>query len=277
MMRVDAHQHFWQIARGDYGWLNEKDVPALYRDYGPDDLATHLAACGIDKTILVQAAQTLAETRFLLSLAHKAPFIGGVVGWADLAAPDAPDAIAALAGDKALKGLRPMLQGLPDDDWILKPQLVPALRAMRALGLRFDVLVFPRHLPHAAKFFARHPDLAMVIDHGAKPYIARGEIEPWRREMAAIARDFPNVHCKLSGLATEAAADWTIENLKPYIAALLDIWGPGRLMWGSDWPVLNLASNYREWFDIARQLTAQISPADRDDIFGGTAARFYGL
>jgi len=139
------------------------------------------------------------------------------------------------------------------------------------------VLVFPRHLPHLPNLFAGYPDLPIVIDHGAKPYIARGEIEPWKTEMTAIARDFPNVCCKLSGLATEAAPGWTIETLRPYVDALVEIWGPKRLMWGSDWPVLNLAGDYEGWFNTARKLTDHLSEAARADIFGNTAARFYRL
>jgi L-fuconolactonase len=276
-MRIDAHHHFWRLDRGDYGWLTPEAFPAIYRDFLPPDLEPHLQACGIDKTVLVQGAQTVAETEFLLDIAKATPFVGGVVGWVDFAAKDAPDHIAWLAQDRNLKSLRPMLQDLPEDDWILRPDLGPALKALQANGLRFDVLIFPRHLPHAAKFFARYPDLPMVIDHGAKPYIAKREIEPWKREMTAIARDFPNVCCKLSGLTTEAAPGWTVESLRPYVAALIEIWGPERLMWGSDWPVLNVADNYRDWFAIAQRLTADLSDAGRDAIFGGTAQAFYGI
>jgi L-fuconolactonase len=169
-----------------------------------------------------------------------------------------------------------MLQGLPDDDWILRPDVADGVKAMVAHGLRFDALVFPRHLPVMAKFFARYPDLAVVIDHGAKPHIARGEIASWKAQMRALAREFP-VMCKLSGLATEAAPGWSGETLRPYVEALIEIFGPSRLMWGSDWPVLNMAGTYPGWFAMARELTVQLSEADRDAIFGGTAARFYGL
>ena len=276
-MRVDAHHHFWRLSRGDYGWLTKEAFPALYRDYLPEDLLPLLKKCGIDKTVLVQGAQTVAETEFLLAIADRASFVGGVVGWVDLSARDAADQIARLARNGKLKSLRPMLQDLPEDDWILRPELRAGLEAIAKNGLRFDVLIFPRHLPHVVKFFARHSDLPMVIDHGAKPYIARGEIDPWKSQMRAIARDFPNVCCKLSGLATEAAPGWTIENLRPYVDALLEMWGPSRLMWGSDWPVLNVAGSYVGWFEIAQALTAGLSGRERDEIFGGTAARFYGL
>lgn len=275
-MRVDAHHHLWRIDRGDYGWLNDTDTP-INRDFLPPDIAPHLKACGIDKTVLVQCAETVAETEFLLGLADQVSFVGGVVGWVDLTAKEAPDRVAWLAQNRVLKGLRPMLQGMPEDDWILRRELAPALKAMAASGLRFDVLIFPRHLQHVTEFFARYPDLPMVIDHGAKPYIARGEIEPWKADMRAIARDFPNVCCKLSGLATEAAPGWSIDTLKPYVDALVAIWGPKRLMWGSDWPVLNMASTYPDWFAIAQTLTAHLSEQDRADIFGNTAQKFYGI
>jgi L-fuconolactonase len=276
-MRVDAHQHLWQLARGDYGWITEADTPQIFRDYLPDDLRPFLRACGIDKTVLVQCAETVAETEFMLGLAAEAGFIAGVVGWVDLLSRDAQDVIARLARNRTLKGLRPMLQGLPEDDWILKPALAPALKALADNRLRLDILVFPRHLPHIRKFMAGQPALPMVIDHGAKPYIAKGEIEPWRADMAAIARDFPFVCCKLSGLATEAKADWNIDTLRPYVNVLLETFGPKRLMWGSDWPVLNMAGNYRGWFETAQKLTQHLSEGERADIFGGTATRFYGL
>jgi L-fuconolactonase len=277
MTRVDAHQHFWKIARRDYFWLTEKDFPVLYRDYLPPDLRPHLKRCDIEKTVLVQGAETIDETEFLLSIAHDTPFVAGVVGWVDFAAADAPEQIARLSRDEKLVSLRPMLQALAEDDWILRPELAPAMKALRAAGLKFDVLIFPRHLPHVTTFFSRYPDQPMVIDHGAKPYIAKGEIEPWASQMAAIARDFPNVCCKLTGLATEAAHGWTIETLRPYVSALIEIWGPRRLMWGSDWPVLNVAGNYADWFEIAQELAQHLSDADRHEIFGGTAARFYGI
>ena len=277
MTRIDAHHHFWKIARGDYAWLTEKDFPILYRDYLPHDVIRYLKQCDIEKTVLVQGAETAEETEFLLAIAHDTPFVAGVVGWMDLAARDATEQIARLAQNEKLVSLRPMLQTLSDDAWILRPELAAGLKALRSSNLKFDILIFPRHLPHITTFLARYPDQPFVIDHGAKPYIAKGEIEPWRTKMSAIAHDFPNVCCKLSGLATEAAPGWTIDDLRPYVAALIDMWGPKRLMWGSDWPVLNVAGNYLDWFAIAQKLTAHLSEAERAEIFGGTAARFYSI
>ena len=275
-MRVDAHQHFWRLSRGDYGWLTPQDHPAICRDFRPADLAPLLEDASIERTVLVQAAPTVAETQFLLEVAAVAPFVAGVVGWADFEAADAPATIEALAKDTRLLGLRPMLQDLDDDAWILRPALAPALDAMAAAGLRLDALVRPRHLPHLARFLTTRPDLPVVIDHGAKPDIAGGALADWEPAIRAIARDTPAC-CKLSGLVTEARPDWTEEDLKPFAHVLLDAFGPARLMWGSDWPVVNEAGGYLGWRSAAEALTEGCSADDRALIFGDTAAAFYGI
>ena len=274
MIRIDAHQHFWKVARGDYGWLAA--YPTIARDFLPADLAPLLAKAGIDKTILVQAAPAVSETEFLLQIAEATPFVAGVVGWVALDAPDAPIQIARLAANAKLVGLRPMLQDLPDDAWSLRQDLTPALDAMKRADLCFDALVKPRHLPVLIEFLARHDLLAVVIDHGAKPDIATNGIEPWARCMREIGRN-SRALCKLSGLATEAGPDWSAQILEPYVDVLLESFGPQRLMWGSDWPVLNLAGDYAGWLDLAETLTKQLTSIEGDAIFGGTAASFYGL
>ncbi|MFI4933335.1 MAG: amidohydrolase family protein [Caulobacterales bacterium] len=275
-MRIDAHQHFWRVDRGDYGWLNPADHPAICRDFGPEDLAPLIADAGVERTILVQAAPTLEETRFLLDLARRTDFVAGVVGWVDLAAPDAAVVIANLARDPKLVGLRPMLQDLPDDGWILGADLALPLKTLQTTGLRFDALVKPRHLPYLAAFLAAHRDLPVVIDHGAKPDIARGERGGWADAIAAIGRD-THAYCKLSGLVSEAAADWKEADLRPYFDVLLQAFGPGRLMWGSDWPVVNEAGGYAAWRAAAEALTEVCSAADREWIFGRSAQTFYGI
>jgi L-fuconolactonase len=272
-MRIDAHQHFWLVSRGDYGWLNPADHPAICRDFGPDDLAPMLQDAAIERTVLVQAAPTVAETRFLLAIAAATPFVAGVVGWADF---EAPGEIEALAADANLLGLRPMLQDLDDDAWILRPRIAPALDAMQSASLRLDALVKPRHLPHLAGFLTRWPDLQVVIDHGGKPDIAGGGLAGWRDAMRAIARD-TSACCKLSGLVTEAKAAWTEEDLRPYVDVLLETFGPARLMWGSDWPVVNEAGGYAAWRSAAEALTEGGSADDRALIFGGAAQAFYGI
>jgi L-fuconolactonase len=281
-MRVDAHQHFWKLARGDYDWLTP-DLASIHRDFMPDDLAPHLNRSGVDRTVVVQAATTDAETAFLLYLAQKTPFIAGVVGWTDLESRDAVQRIESLAANRRLFGLRPMLQDLADDEWLLRESVAPAIAAMTAAKLRLDALVKPRHLPMLLRFLQRHPDLDVVIDHGAKPSIAATAIDEWATQMREIGRS-TNAFCKLSGLATEAGAGWTAETLQPYVDVLLDAFGPRRLMWGSDWPVLHLAFDpsmqtaaYGSWHTTATLLVRGLSQDERERIFGETAAAFYGI
>jgi L-fuconolactonase len=275
-MRVDAHQHFWRPSRGDYGWLTPEAHPAIARKFLPPDLAPLLEDAGIQRTILVQAAPTVAETEYLLELAAETPFVAGVVGWGNLEAKNAAQQISALAQQPKLAGLRPMLQDLDDAAWILRPAVASALEAMEAVNLRFDALVTPRHLPHLARCLAARPGLKVVIDHGAKPDIAGDQLQDWAAQMRAIATDTAAC-CKLSGLVTEAGGKWTEETLKPYVDVLLEAFGPARLMWGSDWPVVNEAGGYAAWHSAATALTEGCSQDDRDLIFGGTAQAFYGI
>jgi len=276
LMRVDSHQHFWKVARGDYGWLTPKDHPAICRDFGPKDLEPLLRDARIDRTVLVQAAPAIAETDYLLDLARRTPIVGGVVGWVDFLAEDAPASITRLAAGGNLVGLRPMIQDIADDRWMLSPKLAPAIAAMEEANLVFDALVKPRHLPVLADFLAQHPKLRVAIDHGAKPNIASGNLMSWRTGMREIART-SHAFCKLSGLVTEAGRSWSVASLQPCVDILLETFAPDRLMWGSDWPVLNEASDYLSWVRAAEILTERISASERDAIFGGTAASFYGI
>ena len=272
-MRLDAHHHIWRLNRGDYGWLTP-DLATIHRDFGPADLKPLLDAQGIDGTILVQAAPTVAETEFMLATAARHDWIKGVVGWVDLEAADAPATIERLARDPKLVGLRPMIQDIEDDRWMLRPALVPALDVMLANGLRFDALVLPRHLKHLRVFHDRYPDLPVVIDHGAKPPIADGTMEPWAGDMGALAAETP-MSCKLSGLATEAGADWSEADLVPYGRTVLEAFGAERTMFGSDWPVLDLATDYATWAAMARRLVEPYGEAAVAQVFGLTARRFY--
>lgn len=277
--RTDAHQHFWKLARGDYRWLKPALGP-LYRDFGPADLAPHLSASGIEATVLVQAADSAAETEYLLDLADANAFVAGVVGWTDLAARGAPDALARLAERPKLVGVRPMIQDIADERWMLGPALEPALRALPELGLAFDALVLPRHLPHLAALLDRHPDLDVAIDHGSKPRVAEGTrwsgFEAWRRDLAALARN-PRVVCKLSGLATEARAGWSADDLRPFAETLLELFGPQRVVWGSDWPVVEGAGGWTRWWDATGALLAQLTEDQRGAVLSRNAWGFYGL
>jgi L-fuconolactonase len=273
MMRVDAHHHVWRIGRGDYGWL--KPGSPLHRDYRLADLRPLLG--DIQATVLVQAAPTEAETAYLLNVARNSEgLVRAVVGWDDLAGRHAPERIATLAADPLLKGLRPMLQDIADTGWALRPGLRPGFAAMVQCGLRFDALVQPRHLPVLLEFCGMYPDLPVVVDHGAKPAIAGGGYQPWADGIARLARETP-AFCKLSGLVTEAAPDWQADDLRRYSDHLLACFGPQRVMWGSDWPVVNLAGGYARWHDTALSLLQGLAAAEQDAVLGGTAARFYGF
>lgn len=274
-MRIDAHQHFWQMSRGDYGWLTP-DLGAIYRDFAPNDLRPILQRHDIERTILVQAAPTMGETEFMLDIARRTDFVAGVVGWVDFDAADAPDVIGRLAARDKLVGLRPMIQDIPDPEWMLRPALAPAIAAMEGASLRFDALLKPPHLAPFLQFLGRYPRLQVVVDHGAKPAIRDGQFDDWAAAMRTIAHD-ERVTCKLSGLATEAKSDWQTDDLRRYIDHLLHCFGPQRLMWGSDWPVVNLAGGYDRWMAAGLSCLATLTEHERAAIFGGSAARFYGV
>jgi L-fuconolactonase len=274
--QVDAHHHVWSLARGDYGWL-KPEQKEIYRDFTLADLAPLREAAGITTTVLVQAAPTVAETEFLLKVARNSNgVVKGVVGWVDLAGADAIPTLTRLARNSLLKSIRPMLQDLPDPAWILRADVGRALSALPRLGLRFDALVRPGQLAALLTLLDRHPDLAVVIDHGAKPDIAGRMWEPWAQSMR-IAASNPRVRCKLSGLLSEAGPNATIDTLRPYFDHLLECFGAQRVMWGSDWPVVNMSGTYQRWYAATVALTARLTPQERAAIMGGTARKFYGL
>ncbi|WP_288581882.1 amidohydrolase family protein [uncultured Methylobacterium sp.] len=273
---IDSHQHFWRVARSDYGWMGEHVAPLL-RDFMPDDLAPLLRRAGIARTILVQAAETEAETDFLLEIATRTGFVAGVVGWLDMDSEAFPERLAHYRKNPLFVGLRPMLQELDDDRFILRPRVLDNLRRVAESGLAFDILAFPRHLPHVAEALVRVPALRAVVDHLAKPPVAAGDLDPWRADIAALAA-FPDVSCKVSGLVTEARADWSLPDLVPYVDHVAACFGEDRLLFGSDWPVATLAATYGEVAHAARALLGtRFGPEAMAKIFGGNAVRFYGL
>jgi L-fuconolactonase len=271
-MHIDAHQHYWDPARGDYGWLTP-DLKSLYRT------APLRERADVQRTVVVQAAPTVEETRYLLDLAREEASIAGVVGWVPMLSNDAPALIAELARDAKFKGIRPMLQDIADDDWIANPDLAPAVEALIAHDLAFDALIFTRHVDALEIFVKRFPKLRIMVDHGAKPPIRDGGHEGWQSWADGITRlaSLPHVHCKLSGLATEAASGWTEATLQPYVDHLLKSFGPARLMWGSDWPVLDLNGDYLLWHSVANTLLTGLSDAEREAVFGANATAFYRL
>jgi L-fuconolactonase len=268
---IDAHQHVWQIGRNGHAWPTEAEAP-IFHDYGLADFRDRAEPCGVTRTVLVQSQENAVDTDWLLDLAEGEELVAGVVGWADLAAPDAPARITALAGRPKLKGLRPMVQDKAVD-WYDDPALEPAFAAMVERGLRLDALVRVPHLAALDRLAARFPGLAIVVDHAAKPRIdAQDGFAEWRTAIAPLS-ERPNVFCKLSGLLTECASA-PPEAVEPYARAILELFGPGRTMWGSDWPVLELAASYADWFE---QALALVPVTVREQVFERTAANFYGL
>jgi L-fuconolactonase len=276
---VDAHQHFWDPAKADYPWLTDELAP-IRRAFGPADLEPLLRDSGIDVTVLVQTRSSLDETREFLATAAGHPFIAGVVGWVDLTAASVADDIAALRaapGGDRLVAVRHQVQDEPDPRWLGRPDVRRGLRDVAAAGLAYDVLVRTRELPAAIQTAAALPHLRFVLDHAAKPPIASGALEPWSmliRDLAA--RD--NVSCKLSGLITEAdPATWTLDDLRPTAETVLEAFGAGRVMFGSDWPVCLLAASYERVLATTQELAAGLSATERARVFGRTAIEAYGL
>lgn len=272
-MRIDSHQHFWSLARDDYGWLTP-DLPEIHRDFAPHDLRPLMAETGMDLTVAVQAAPTVEETEYLLGIADATDFVAKVVGWVDIEDVSHRRHLERFARHRKFAGFRPMVQDVPDPDWILRPSLAWALDACRDLGLTFDALGFPVHGPRFLRLFARYPDLRVVIDHGLKPAIRDGEFTNWAETIRRIAAE-TGAFCKLSGLVTEAGPQWSPADLRPYVDCMIEAFGSGRVMWGSDWPVVDLASGYVDWHRTAETLVSD--PEARSRIFGLNAARFYGI
>jgi L-fuconolactonase len=277
MIRIDAHQHYWSLRRGDYGWLTPSEV-GLYRDFMPEDLSPELIKCAVHATVLVQAAPTEDESRFLLELARRYPSVAGVVGWTDFEADDAAERISRLVqdGQGMLKGLRPMVQDISDPDWLDRSSLDGAFEAMIVNDLVFDALVTPRHLGALERRLRRHPRLRAVIDHAGKPGIASAEVEPWAGLLEQLA-DNTKVHCKLSGLLTQASQGAGLAELDAFIARIFSCFGADRVMWGSDWPVLTPRANYQQWLEMSLELARRYAPGGEGAVFGANAVRVYQL
>jgi len=270
---IDSHQHFWQVGRFDYPWMTS-DLGVLYRDYLPDELAPILQRNGVKQTVLVQASNSVAESRWLLDLADGNSFIAGVVGWVDLMSLEIDAQLDELCAHPNFKGVRHLVESEPHDDWLVRPAVLAGLRKLSARGLSYDLLVHTRHLQYVPPVAERCPDLALVIDHMAKPPIARNEIKEWSQALKPVAR-YSNVHCKLSGLVTEANwSSWQTNDLRPYVEYALELFGADRMMFGSDYPVCLLAASYDRVLESFQEL---LGDDDRDKIFCKNAARFYRL
>lgn len=273
---VDSHQHFWEPGRFDYPWMTP-DVEVLCQDYLPAHLLPILQRCKVEKTVLVQASNSLDETRWLLNLADQNPFIAGVVGWVDLTAENVAQQLREFTLYAGFKGVRHLIESEPADNWLIQPRVLSGLKTLASFGLSFDLLVHTRHLKHAQTAIDHCPELRFVVDHSAKPPVGRGELGPWAREIKALAAR-ANVWCKLSGLVTEADwTNWRPDDLRPFVEIVLEFFGPTRLMFGSDWPVCLLAATYDRVIASLQDLLAQISEEDRIRIFSKNAVEFYQL
>jgi L-fucono-1,5-lactonase len=273
---TDSHQHFWQLGRFDYPWMSS-DLGILYRDYLPEALEPVLQANGVTRTVLVQASNSVGESRWLLSLADANDFIAGVVGWVDLRDSEIDRQLDEFTAHPKFKGVRHLVESEPDDDWLVQPEVIRGLNRIAAYDLSYDLLVHTRHLRHIPKLAESCPNLRLVIDHMAKPPIAIGAIDEWARELKPVA-GYSNIYCKLSGLVTEANhATWQKSDLRPYVEHVLELFGSKRLMFGSDHPVCLLAATYERVLESFQELLQDQARDDLARIFSDNAERFYGL
>jgi L-fuconolactonase len=284
MIKLDAHQHFWNYSPVEYEWI-DASMAALQRDFLPHDLKPLLDQSDMDGSIAVQARQSLDETRWLLELAAQNNFVKGVVGWVDLCSPHVEEQLGEFADNEWLVGVRHVVQGEPDDRFMLRPEFQRGIARLAKFGLTYDLLLFPRHLPVAVELVREFPEQRFVLDHIAKPAIADGVAEPqlrsrfesWSRDMRELAK-FANVSCKLSGMVTEARwGKWTQEDFLPYLDAVLEAFGPSRLMIGSDWPVCTVSAHYAQTMEIVFRFIEKLNAAEQDEILGGNCARVYGV
>ncbi|HZZ70611.1 MAG TPA: amidohydrolase family protein [Pirellulales bacterium] len=277
-MVIDAHQHLWQLSQPfDYRWLRAADKQPICRDFMPDDLAPLLRAADVDRSIVVQTQHNLAENRWALRLAAKHDFIAGVVGWIDLTSADCERQLLEFKDSPKFVGVRHVTQDEPDDRFIVRPDVLAGLRVLEKHAVPFDLLFYVKHLPHVAAVARAVPHLPLVLDHLAKPEIRLQRLDNWLPSLRAAAA-FPNVHCKLSGLITEAHwKTWQVADLRPYVEAAIEHFGPHRCMFGSDWPVCNLAGDYAKVVGALRELISKLSAAEQSLIMGDVATRFYGL
>jgi len=275
-MIIDSHQHFWQVGRFDYPWMTN-DVEVLYRDYLPPTLEPILERNGVAKTVLVQASDSMAESRWLLSLTDAYPFIAGVVGWVDLEGPEVQQQLDELTTHQKFKGVRHLVESESADNWLAQPAVLRGLQQLASSGTSYDLLVHTRHLKHVRTVAETCPNLSLVIDHAAKPPIALGEIKEWAQELRPVAV-YKNIHCKLSGLVTEANHNgWQVDDLRPFVECVLDLFGAERLMFGSDYPVCLVAASYDRVLESLQEILKDLNAEEQKQIFAGNASKFYRL
>ena len=275
-MRIDAHQHFWRYDEREYGWIDDS-LAALRRDFLPADLKPELECNGFQGCVAVQARQTLEETRWLLELAERAPFILGVVGWVDLRSPRVRFELESLGRYPELVGVRHIVQGESDERFLLQPDFLRGIAMLEEFDLAYDILIHTRHLPVAVEFVTKFPRQRFVLDHLAKPPIKSGAIDVWARGIQGLAA-FSNVYCKVSGLVTEADWQaWKPEDMWPYLDAVFECFGPSRLMIGSDWPVCMVAGSYSRVMNLTKDYLGKYAEKERNAVLGENAATFWRL
>jgi L-fuconolactonase len=274
-MHIDAHQHFWIYDRREYSWIDET-MASIRRDFPPAELKPQLENNGFQGSVLVQVRQTLEETRWLLELAEKNPFILGVVGWVDLRSPRLHAELESFSGMPKLVGIRHLVQSEPDD-FLLRPEFLRGISTLEEFDLAYDILIYTQHLPMAAEFVRRFPRQRFVLDHLAKPPIKNKAVDLWARGMRELA-SFPNLYAKVSGLVTEADWNgWKPEDIRPYLDVAFECFGPNRLMIGSDWPVCTLAASYTRVVNLVKEYLSRYPPTEREAVLGGNAAKFWRL
>jgi L-fuconolactonase len=274
--RIDAHQHFWKFNPIRDSWITD-EMAVIKKDFFPDDLKSVLQQNGFDGCVAVQASQSEEETDFLILLSRQHDFIKGVVGWVDLQAPDITDRLDQYKSFPVLKGFRHVLQGEPQRDLMLNPNFKKGIAALQQYDFTYDILIFPDQLKFSTDLVASFPEQKFVIDHIAKPYIKRKEIDGWKKDIEKIAKH-ENVYCKISGMVTEADwKTWKKEDFKPYLDAVVDAFGANRILFGSDWPVCLVAASYEKMLEIVNEYFAAFSNEEQQQFFGLNAIRFYNL
>jgi L-fuconolactonase len=273
MQKIDSHQHFWKYDPVKHDWIDE-DMKAIRKDFLPADLQPVLQHHQFDGCIAVQADQTEAETDFLIALQKENPFIKGIVGWVNLRAENVQERLAHYKQFTAVKGFRHVLQG-EAPEFMLRPDFLKGIAALKEFGFTYDILIFPKHLPAAITLVKQFPEQPFIIDHIAKPYIKAGLIGEWKQAVKIIAQ-YENVYCKISGMVTEADfKHWKKQDFTPYLDAVVEAFGTKRIVYGSDWPVCLVAASYTKMLSIVKDYFAAFSNTEQDDFFGNNAAAFY--
>lgn len=275
-MRIDAHQHFWQFDPVRDSWIGD-NMAAIQKAFMPEDLQPALAENGFDGCVAVEAHQSEEQTKFLIELANRHPFIKGVVGWVDLQGENITDRLQHFSQYKIIKGFRHVLQGEPQRDLMLSQNFIRGIAALKEFDFTYDILIFPDQLIYSKNLVAQFPEQKFVIDHLAKPYIHKKEIKEWTLDIESIAK-LPNVYCKVSGMVTEGDwKSWQKDDFRPYIDVIVESFGIDRILFGSDWPVCLVAASYQEVVDIVKDYFSTFSADEQQKVFGGNATAFYNL